>query len=180
MKQISDEQERIATIGGTFDTIHIGHKEYIQLAFEYSDHVLIYVSSDNYIAGRKNYGSKPYRIRVQLLKEFIREIGYEKRCEIRLLETQQNLENDLLNEKIDIVIISPEYYDFFLKINYKRESKGMRSFLILVKTRTHFQGIDISSKVTRCMLPKNRSLYEKPLEYPSTLTYQSKTEFRKT
>lgn len=156
-------EERIATIGGTFDTLHVGHKEYIRLAFECADRVLIFVSSDNYTAGKKSHGAKPYRIRVQRLNEYLQEIGCEKRSEIRRLETQQDLENQLIREKIDVVVISPEYYDFFLKINHSREVKGLKSFLILIKMRNHLQGIDISSTNIRCMSSKNRSFYEKPI-----------------
>jgi len=150
-------QERIVTIGGTFDTLHIGHKEYIQLAFEYADRVLIYVSTDIYTIGKKSYGVKPYKIRIKPLQNYIKEIGCEGRYQIRCLDKIENLQNDLVREKIYMVIVSPEYYNFFLQINHAREKSGVQSFLILVKPRVNYhvgnQVKDISSSNMRYRQP---------------------------
>ncbi len=148
-------QKLFATIGGTFDTLHAGHKEYIQLAFTYADHVLVYVSSDDYAYRNKNYRARSYEFRVQQLMNFIRELGCEKRYEIRCLHNLEQLktdylETDGLNGKICIAIVSPEYYEFFLRINQAREALGMKTFLILVKLRKlDREKRDISSSVIR-------------------------------
>ncbi len=158
-------QDRIATIGGTFDTLHTGHKEYIRLAFEYADRVLIYVSSDEYANRRKNYRVRSYQFRVKRLTNFIREIGCENRYEIRCLHRLGNLEtdyleNDDLKDKICMAIVSPAYYKFFLRINLDRVAQGMKSFLILVKFRTRDQNNnDLSSHVIRHSLIKNLDAY---------------------
>lgn len=147
--------ERIVTVGGTFDTLHPGHKDYIQLAFEHADRVLIYVNSDEYINGKKLYSVLSYEARVAELMNFIREIECENRCEIRCLHKLEELEidyleNDNLRNKIYMAIVSPEYYDFFLKINNIREARGMKSFLILVKLRKRDDwNEDISSSLIR-------------------------------
>src|SRR5574341_1359585 len=77
MNRENGEQVRIATIGGTFDTLHPGHKEYIQLAFEYADQLLIYVSSDEYCIGKKKYEVHPYEKRIQELEEFINTLNVD-------------------------------------------------------------------------------------------------------
>jgi pantetheine-phosphate adenylyltransferase len=146
-------QERIATIGGTFDVLHIGHKEYIRLAFEYADRVLIYVNSDEYTNGKKHYSVRSFEYRVERLKDFIREIGCENRYEIHCLHKLEQLEIDYLEtdglgNKIYMAIVSPDYYDFFLNINHIREARGMKSFLILVKLRKRDnENKDISSSL---------------------------------
>ncbi len=146
-------QERIATIGGTFDVLHIGHKEYIRLAFEYADRVLIYVNSDKYTNGKKHYSVRSYEYRVTRLTNFIREIGCENRYEIRCLHRLEQLEADYLEtdglrDKIFMAIVSPDYYDFFLNINRIREARRMKSFLILVKLRKlDNENKDISSSL---------------------------------
>jgi len=147
-------RERIATIGGTFGILHEGHKEYIQLAFEYVDRVLIYVNSDEYTNGKKHYSVHPFEHRVDQLKAFIKQIGCENRCEIHRLNNLKELETDYLEtedlkEKIYMAIVSPEYYDFFLRLNNAREARGMNSILILVKPRKRDNGNDISSSLIR-------------------------------
>jgi len=150
------KQVRIATIGGTFDTLHAGHREYIRLAFEYADQVIIYVNSDEYTNGKKLYSVRPYNRRVARLLDFVREIECENRCTIRCLHELTQLEADYLgtnghDEKIDMAIVSPEYYDFFLNLNRAREAQGKKSLLILVKPRKKDpQNGDISSSAIRC------------------------------
>ncbi len=156
-------QERIVTIGGTFDTLHTGHKEYIRLAFEYADRVIIYVTSDEYINGKKSYDVRPYNYRVEKLEHFIQviqeEIKSEKPYRILCLHNQDELitnylEKPDLKENLYMAVVSPEYYEFFLKINQAREAQGMKSFLMLVKPRSYNPANnDISSLEVRKILP---------------------------
>lgn len=146
MNSENGKQERVATIGGTFDILHKGHKEYIRLAFQFADHVLIYVSSDKHVNGKKDYHVRPYELRIARLKDFLQENGFENRCEIHPLNELKELEldylkNDNVMHKIYMAIISPEYYDFFLNLNHTREKRGMKSFLILVKLRQQYRNL---------------------------------------
>lgn len=151
-------EERLVTIGGTFDTLHTGHKAYIRLAFEYADRVLIYVTSDEYINGKKNYAVRPYSYRVDKLEGFIQEIECENRYRIRCLHSQDDLITDFiekpdLKKNLYMTIISSEYYDLFFEINRTREEKGIKSFLILVKPRSlNPTNSDISSHEVRELL----------------------------
>jgi cytidyltransferase-like protein len=134
------KQKHLATIGGTFDILHAGHEEYIKLAFEYADRVMIYVTSDKNVEYRKRYIVRPFEFRVEQLKSFIRSIGCENRYEIRRLHKLDDLESEHINtksfgEKISMVVVSPEYYNFFLSLNRTRVCRNMKSFLILVKLR---------------------------------------------
>lgn len=146
---------RIVTIGGTFDTLHKGHKEYIRLAFQFADRVLIYVNSDKYVHEKKDYSVRPYETRVKKLKDFIEELRFENRCEIRCLQNHEELEYDYLEDKnirnnIYMAVVPPEYYDCFLKLNYSREMHGMQPFLILIKLRKrNFKNVEFSSSMIR-------------------------------
>jgi len=150
--------EHLVTIGGTFDTLHVAHKTYIRLAFECADRVLIYVTSDEYVNGKKSYSARPYAYRVDKLEGFIQELECEKPYHIRCLRSQNDLINDFiekpdLKENLYMVIISPEYYDLFLDINRMREAKGSKSFLMLVKPRSlNPTNNDISSHEVRKIL----------------------------
>jgi pantetheine-phosphate adenylyltransferase len=150
-------QEHIVTIGGTFDTFHKGHKDYIGLAFQSmeTDCVLIYVTSDEYVRRKKDHIVQSYERRVERLKDFIQERGYRKRYDIRCLHNEEELEfdyleNDCLRHNICMAIVPPEYYDAFLKLNQAREARGLNSFLILVKMRTRdHRNEDLSSSLIR-------------------------------
>jgi len=153
MNRENSEQRHIASVGGTFDTLHPGHKEYLLLAFEFADRVMIYVSSDEYCKNKKQYEVRQYATRVQELKDFLVEHNLQNRCEIRCLYHQDvlivdYLSNPDLGEKIDMAIIGPEYCDFFRELNCKRKELGMRNFLILIKERVYYKNDstkDISS-----------------------------------
>jgi pantetheine-phosphate adenylyltransferase len=156
-------KERVATIGGTFDTLHAGHKDYIRLAFEYAERVVIYLNSDEYSNGRKHYSVRPYEFRAEQLKTFIQELGGENRYEIRRLYSfPEDVKNDYLNDSdlkdnANIAIVSPEYYNYFLEINSERQARYMSSILILVKPRKlDKNNKDISSSVIRELISENR------------------------
>jgi len=141
-------QERVATGGGTFDTLHLGHQEYIRTVFEYADQVLLYVSSDEYAKAKKVYEVRPYHLRVRRLESFIiNKLGINRdRYEIRQLNTLAQVKNDLLKEDIHIALVVPEYYALLRRINQERMDHGKKGILILVKQRTrdHNNG-DLSS-----------------------------------
>ncbi len=155
------QKERIATIGGTFDTLHAGHKEYIQLAFEFADRVWIYVSSDEFASGQKKYPVQPYEIRLEKLLEHLHQTVEHGRYQIRRLHGLGELQKDYLEaaelrDKIYAAIVSPEYYDYFQNLNCLREIRGLRSFLTVVKRRTLTKDKhDLSSYEVRKRLPVN-------------------------
>ncbi|MGH7494109.1 MAG: adenylyltransferase/cytidyltransferase family protein [bacterium] len=150
--------ERIATSGGTFDTLHSGHKEYLCLAFDFAERVRIYVTSDNYVKSKKNYKALPYHTRVKKLKKLLNTLGVDKnRYEIRQLESIAQVKNELFHDDIYVAIVVPEYYALLRHVNKKRLDNGKNRILILVKERTrdHNHG-DLSSTVIRRTL-KRRS-----------------------
>lgn len=161
MTNLNGQHERIVTIGGTFDTLHTGHKEYIRLAFEFADHVWIYVSSDAYANEQKRYPVRPYEARIEELKDFLSQNiacrQYHVRCLSSLKELQRDyLESPELSRCVYMAIVSPEYYDFFQTLNVVRETRGLKSFLTLVKRRTLTLDLrDLSSTEVRKRLPIN-------------------------
>jgi cytidyltransferase-like protein len=153
-----NRQKRIVTVGGTFDTLHQGHKEYIKLAFEFSDYVIIYISTNEYLnskkTGRKNYQVRPYEERYNKLAEFVKEIGCENKCEIRRHNHEDDFKTAYLNEftQRDVIymsMISPDYYDRFREVNRLRENNGMNGILLIIKPRYRVGNIDLSSSSIR-------------------------------
>jgi len=147
----------IATIGGTFNKLHRGHKEYIKLAFDYAKNVLIYVNSDEYaVKNKEHHPISFYKKRENELKEYIErhleENRLERSYEIKCLNNKQELEADFLHganlrKRISMVIVIPEYYETFSEINKLRQISGSKNFLILVKQRTLLGRYDMSSTI---------------------------------
>jgi cytidyltransferase-like protein len=152
-------QKRIATIGGTFDALHQGHKDYIKLALDFSDYTIIYLSTDEYANGKKNYQVKPYEERYKRITQFLQQIGCQQKCEIRPHAEANDIIVAYLNEFIlhdvsYITIVSPEYYEKLLTINRLRESKGMNSILLVVKPRLRDGKTELSSSAIHRLLRK--------------------------
>ncbi len=151
--------ERIVTGGGTFDTLHLGHQQYLRTAFEYADRVVLYVSSDKYAKAKKVYEVRPYHLRVKRLEKFIiNKLGItQDRYEIRQLNTLAQIKDDLLNEDIHIALVVPEYYALLRRINKARMDHGKKGILILVKERTRDQkNGDLSSTAIHHSLIEQR------------------------
>jgi pantetheine-phosphate adenylyltransferase len=150
-------QVRVATGGGTFDTLHLGHQHYLRTAFEHADRVVLYVSSDEYAKAKKVYEVRPYHLRVRRLESFIiNKLRINRdRYEIRQLSTLAQVKNDLLKEDIHIALVVPEYYALLRRINKERMDNGKKGILILVKERTrdHKNG-DLSSTAIHQSLVK--------------------------
>jgi cytidyltransferase-like protein len=156
MDRTNKDIKRIATIGGTFDTLHQGHKDYIKLSFDFAHYVIIYIKTDAYVSGKKSYQVRPYQERYAKLAEFVRQIGVEDKCEIRPHGNANDFISAYLNEFIQhdvlyMAMVSPEYYEKFLAISRLRESKDMSSILLIVKSRLCDGKNDLSSSAIRCL-----------------------------
>ena len=138
-------------IGGTFDALHKGHQDYIKFAFDLADEVCIFISSDKMALILKPYGVLSYNSRKEKVIKFINDylhrklreiilklilkIRKRKRLEIKQLNSENELEKYCLENEISLVIVSPEYYELFKKINEERTNHGLEWFYILVKER---------------------------------------------
>ncbi|MEK7728399.1 MAG: adenylyltransferase/cytidyltransferase family protein [candidate division KSB1 bacterium] len=161
MLPLNKPSECIATIGGTFDTLHAGHKEYIRLAFNFAEYVRIYVSADEFVQDHKRYSLRPFEARVEKLLEYLQQNFEFSRYQIRRLRSLEELREDYLEtpglrEHLHLAIVTPEYYDFFQELNRQREARGIKSFLTLVKQRTLTRDRrDLSSYEVRKRLPSS-------------------------
>ncbi len=152
MNNRNGEPERVATIGGTFNAMHDGHKDYIKLSFDFAERIFIYVTSDRFVNGNgKLYPVQTYQERVKQIENYLTEINKLDKCEIHPIDRVEDilfdyLDNPETNTRFYMAIVTPEYYDFFIKINHIRQKKGIRPFLLLVKMRTrNDKNFDISS-----------------------------------
>lgn len=146
---------QLTSIGGTFDALHSGHKEYIRLAFDISWYVLIYITTEALAQKMKNYEVLPYEFRAKRVQNFVHELGCQNRVTIRALNCCSMLQSDFLenreiSQKISCAVVSPDYYDFFHDINERRLKKGLATIHLLVKWRIHNgDNIELSSSGIR-------------------------------
>lgn len=145
----TDHPSQVAIIGGTFDTLHSGHKSYIKQAFIFSKYVHILLRTNGYAQNSKSYIVKSYDIRYSQLENFLREIKKENHCKIHRLEKEEHITKFCIeHQEITLAVIGPEYYPLFERVNQTRERRGIQSLLLLVKQRTKTSdGLDISSTV---------------------------------
>lgn len=144
----------IATIGGTFDTLHRGHKEYIRLAFAHADYVLIYVTSDEYARNLKNYHVRARELRIRNLHAFLKGFGIlSERYDTREIKALDQLTDELANANINLSIIAPEYLNLFDDINLKRTENCKMGIEVWIKPRTRDTQNNGSAKVLTNHLP---------------------------
>ncbi len=109
-------------IGGTFQPLHDGHKALLRKAYELSRDVDIGVTSDEMAHRGRVRPVKPYRERVEALRDWIKkEIGVEPR-----IFPIGDPYGPTLNEDYDYIVVSAETYPMALKINAKRQEMGRR------------------------------------------------------
>lgn len=137
MSYKSGNPRKIVSLGGTFDVLHKGHKEYIRMGFAYAEYALIYVLSDNYARNLKKYHVRSYDSRVKRLCNFLEKAGITtNQYEIRGINSLSHLERELVNENITVSIVVPEYLDLFHDINQKRLLNKKDSIVVVRKKRT--------------------------------------------
>ncbi|MFX0137188.1 MAG: adenylyltransferase/cytidyltransferase family protein [Candidatus Hodarchaeota archaeon] len=140
--------KKTAIIGGTFHAFHKGHKEYIELAFQFADRVNLLVTSDEMAKICKPYKVKSFNDRKEQLHDFLIKNNYFDRCNIKEINSEHEIIDVCLNNDISLSVVIPEYYPLFERINRLRECQGLSGLLILVKQRTlNNNGFDINSTI---------------------------------
>jgi cytidyltransferase-like protein len=164
--------KKIVTCGGTFNNLHAGHKEYLDLACEFGDKLIICVSSDSHAKTIKDYAPKPYEKRIEHIQNYLSEQTEILSVQFMPIISQSVLTNDYVSGLLDktrLTVITPEYLDWMQDINQRRKDIRLPELLILIKPRTIDKeiGNDISS--TRIISESaTQSLEEKSIREVST------------
>lgn len=115
----------IVILGGTFETLHLGHRTLLDKAREF-DEIIIGLSSDKFAAERKSYKVSPYSERKErLLAFFGKDSG---KVSIFALEDDFGI---ALSVNADAIIVSEETMAGAEKINEKRKEQGVRELEII-------------------------------------------------
>lgn len=135
----------MATAGGTFNTFHEGHKEYLKIALGISDVVHISVTSDEFARSLKSYHVRPYDVRCKELEVFLDSMGAGERCEFHELSCDAELAKFVIETPLDVAVVEPRYLARFQELNQRRRERDQREYCILLKPRTRVDGAELSS-----------------------------------
>lgn len=116
--------------GGTFDEIHVGHVALLSKAFEIADKVIIGVTSDEFVKGKKkiNYD---FNQRVSNLREMIRrEFGNNINYEIARLDSEFG--PAVTTGEVEGLVASAETQEKGIKLNKIRRKNGLAPAKIVV------------------------------------------------
>lgn len=118
-------------VGGTFDSLHVGHQALLKKAFEVGNHVFIGVCSDNLVKRlRKSHKVATYEKRLNDLKSFLRKHDVMDRAEIIALHDSYGI--TVSNKRLDGIVVSRETEARAYEINEKRRAKGLKPLEIIV------------------------------------------------
>jgi pantetheine-phosphate adenylyltransferase len=121
----------IVAVGGTFDELHIGHRALLKKAFETGEHVLIGLTSDEFIRSMaKGHPTESYAHRSLELGTFLREGGLLNRAEIIPL-------NDVYgptatSNSIEALVVSTETKATATHVNEIRKRAELKPLHIVV------------------------------------------------
>ena len=156
--------KRTVIIGGTFDILHKGHRNYIKQAFNNANKVHIQLSSDELASfNRKKYRVKPFQVRKNQLMNYINSF----RCatnnyEIHCVNSRSELKKFCTQtDKLDLMIATQiKDIKLFRKCNELRYKNSKKKFKILkVKIITDKNGKKLSS--TEINRKVNNHFYQK-------------------
>jgi cytidyltransferase-like protein len=118
-------------VGGTFDTLHRGHKALLGKAFEVGKNVVIGLTSDAFVASmHKAHKTAPYSQRCRELSAFLDALGFAGRFEIVPLE--DSIGSTLSGKGLDALVVSQETAKTGQIINGKRVGAGLPRLAIVV------------------------------------------------
>ncbi len=116
-----------AVLGGTFSSLHIGHKALIEEAFRVADEVIIGLTTDSYLKLHKYYSAPRYSYRKARLENYLRKFSGSYRIE----PLDSKYGKTLSGTNYDFIVVSDETRKTALEINEKREEAGLKSMKVV-------------------------------------------------
>jgi len=121
----------LASLGGTFEVLHVGHMLLLMRAFRHAENVICGLTSDEFASTLgKNHTIRPYSERESDLKRFLSMRGWLDRCKIVKLDDPYG--PTVENPSIDLIVVSPPTQQRATEINRKRAERMLRPLNIIV------------------------------------------------
>lgn len=142
----------LASIGGTFNALHIGHCAYLRLAFTLADRVHIYLANDRYAMARKNYSPRTYDNRRKRLRSLLESWECLTRADIKplkdIVQVKRYVER---TADLDLVLCDYEYSQWFGEWCDTRGRAGLPEYDIMCKARTAVHSMEVTSGLIASM-----------------------------
>jgi len=123
---------RIVGVGGTFDELHKGHRSLLTKAFEKGEHVIIGISSGEFVERlKKRHATASYEQRLKELRSYLKEKSLLKRARIVPIDDAFGGVL-LLHSPIEALVVSRETEPTARNINERRKEIGMSPLEIIV------------------------------------------------
>lgn len=119
-----------ATVAGTFDHFHAGHRALIDEVFRQAEHVSVGVA-DSELSAHKLYHTsiEPLDLRLQTVEDYLKIQNYIDRATIFELKTIEGIA--LEDPTLDAIFVTPDTVANAEKINYQRVTNGMTAMEII-------------------------------------------------
>ncbi|MEM3737345.1 MAG: pantetheine-phosphate adenylyltransferase [Candidatus Bathyarchaeia archaeon] len=121
---------RIA-VGGTFDSLHKGHRKLLEEAFLKGEEVIIGLTTDRLARElHTTHTVASYEARKEALLNLLRRKGVASRAHIIPIDSREGTAADTLD--LEAIVVSPESYPGALRINELRRQRLMKELEIIV------------------------------------------------
>ena len=145
------EEEKKVVIGGTFETLHPGHKALLKRAFKLG-RVSIGLTSDAFAKKLKKRRVKEFKERRKELKNLIKR---ERKALSEIIKIEDKFGFTLIKD-FDYIVVSPETHGAALLINKERRRAGKKPIKIIrIKFVLNEDGKPFSSTAELARYKKN-------------------------
>lgn len=117
-------------VAGTFDHIHAGHEALLRKAFDVGSHVLIGLTSDEFVVTYKKTSVRSSATRKKNVIDWLDVHGYNGRYDLVLIDDPY--EPALSSESLEALVVSEESKKRAEELNRKRVEKGLQPLTLLL------------------------------------------------
>ncbi|MEM3754694.1 MAG: phosphopantetheine adenylyltransferase [Candidatus Bathyarchaeia archaeon] len=121
---MGNKKFKLVAVAGTFDILHLGHKNLLNKAFEIGEKVIIGICSDSMVKKmKKPHPVNPYQVRKEKLLEFLKNFGYMDRA--RIIQINDPYGPAIVDKEMEAIVVSEETEYRAHEINKIREKNGL-------------------------------------------------------
>jgi pantetheine-phosphate adenylyltransferase len=120
----------VVAMGGTFDVLHLGHRQLLRQAFSIGKTVIIGVTSDAFARSlHKPHKIDPYQLRKKHLEKTLQKWGVLSRA--RIVELTDRYGPTVDTSRIQALVVSERTINAAYTINKMRKTRGLRALTIV-------------------------------------------------